>query len=175
MKSLEEIQLMLKECGAKDFFGTKKEVKELPNIIQDNEVITYATSGFLNNNTWLIVSTNKRVIFLDKGMIFGLKQIEIPLEKINSIGHKKGLILGDIEIWDGASRMKIKNVQKDTLVPFVNAVNKAREDLRKPQEAKVFHQQVSSADEILKFKSLLEQGVITQEEFNKKKKELLGL
>lgn len=71
--------------------------------------------------------------------------------------------------------MKIKNVQKDTLVPFVNAVNKAREELRKPQGAKVFHQQVSSADELLKFKSLLDQGVITQEEFNKKKKELLGL
>jgi len=98
----------------------------------------------------------KRVIFLDKGMIFGLKQIEIPLEKINSIGHKKGLILGDIEIWDGASRMKIQNVQKDTLVPFVNAVNKAREELNKPQPQVVNHQ-VSSADEILKFKALLEE------------------
>ena len=174
MKSLEEIQLMLKECGAKDFFWTKKEVKELPNIIHDDEIVTYATSGFLNNNTWLIVSTNKRVIFLDKGMIFGLKQIEIPLEKINSIGHKKGLILGDIEIWDGASRMKIQNVQKDTLVPFVNTVNKAREELTKPQPQVINHQ-VSSADEILKFKTLLDQGIINQEEFDKKKKELLGL
>ena len=83
MKSLDEIQLMLKECGATYFWGTKKEVKELPNIIQDDEVITYATSGMLNGNTWLVISTNKRLIFLDKGMIFGLKQIEIPLGKIN--------------------------------------------------------------------------------------------
>ncbi len=36
-------------------------------------------------------------------------------------------------------------------------------------------QQTSNADEILKFKSLLDQGIITQEEFNRKKKELLGL
>ena len=53
MKSLEEIQLMLKECGATDFWGTKKEVKELPNIIQEDEVITYDTSGMLNGNNWL--------------------------------------------------------------------------------------------------------------------------
>lgn len=34
---------------------------------------------------------------------------------------------------------------------------------------------LSSADEILKYKNLLDMGVITQEEFDAKKKELLGL
>ncbi|MBE6760548.1 MAG: SHOCT domain-containing protein [Ruminococcaceae bacterium] len=33
----------------------------------------------------------------------------------------------------------------------------------------------SAADEILKFKNLLDQGIITQEEFDAKKKQLLGL
>lgn len=36
-------------------------------------------------------------------------------------------------------------------------------------------QQVSSADELKKFKDLLDMGVITQEEFDAKKKQLLGL
>ena len=36
-------------------------------------------------------------------------------------------------------------------------------------------QQVSAADEIKKFKGLLDEGIITQEEFDAKKKELLGL
>jgi hypothetical protein len=36
-------------------------------------------------------------------------------------------------------------------------------------------QQVSSADEIAKFKDLADKGIITQEEFESKKKELLGL
>nr|WP_279592596.1 SHOCT domain-containing protein [Clostridium perfringens] len=34
---------------------------------------------------------------------------------------------------------------------------------------------MSTADEILKFKQLLDMGVLTQEEFECKKKELLGL
>ena len=36
-------------------------------------------------------------------------------------------------------------------------------------------QNVSAADEITKFKQLLDTGIITQEEFDAKKKQLLGL
>ena len=36
-------------------------------------------------------------------------------------------------------------------------------------------QQASAADELKKFKELLDMGVITQEEFDAKKKQLLGL
>jgi hypothetical protein len=35
--------------------------------------------------------------------------------------------------------------------------------------------ETSNADEILKFKNLLDSGIITQEEFDAKKKQLLGL
>ena len=34
---------------------------------------------------------------------------------------------------------------------------------------------ISAADEIKKFKELLDSGIITEEEFNAKKKQLLGL
>ncbi len=47
-------------------------------------------------------------------------------------------------------------------------------ELAKPQ-ATVVMQQTSAADEIIKFKNLLDMGVITQEEFDAKKKQLLGL
>ena len=36
-------------------------------------------------------------------------------------------------------------------------------------------QQASAADELKKFKELLDMGIITQEEFDAKKKQLLGL
>jgi uncharacterized membrane protein len=37
------------------------------------------------------------------------------------------------------------------------------------------HNSLSGADEILKYKQLLDNGIITQEEFNSKKKDILGL
>ena len=169
MRTLKDIKTMLAKCGAA-IWGTKKEVKELPNIIGDDEIITYATSGVYDGHTWLVVSTNKRIIFLDKGMLFGVNQIEVPLSKVNSIKYRKRFFLGEIEIWDGASMIKVTNILKRTLIPFVNAVNDAIEEFEKLQKPL---NQSSVADEIIKFKKLMDEGVITQEEFSKKKNELL--
>ncbi|WP_081112366.1 SHOCT domain-containing protein [Fusobacterium necrophorum] len=54
-----------------------------------------------------------------------------------------------------------------------NAIKEAKTLLE--QKNNVSINQTSAADEILKFKNLLDQGIITQDEFDKKKKELLGL
>ena len=43
------------------------------------------------------------------------------------------------------------------------------------QSTTVVQQALSTADELKKFKELLDIGVITQEEFDAKKKQLLGL
>lgn len=168
MKTLKDIKQMLSNCGA-HIVGTKKEVKELPNIIGDDEIITYATSGWYDGHTWLVVSTSKRIIFLDKGMLFGVNQIEIPLGKVNAIKYKKRLFMGEVEIWDGASMYKVKNISKKTLIPFVNAVNDSIGEFEKSQKSSGS----SIADELVKLKKLMDEGVITQGEFNKKKKELL--
>ena len=169
MKSLKDIKEMLSKSGSL-ILGTKKEVKELTNIINNDEIITYATSGVYDGHTWLVVSTNKRIIFLDKGMLFGVNQIEIPLSKVNAVKYKKGLFIGEIEIWDGASMFRVKSVLKKTLIPFINAVNNSIEEMKKTQNSP----KLSVADEIMKFKRLLDEGAITQEEFDNKKKELLG-
>lgn len=50
-----------------------------------------------------------------------------------------------------------------------------KEQRQKEASQTIINQQVSSADELLKFKQLLDAGVISQEEFDAKKKELLGL
>ena len=155
MKSLKDIKEMLSKSGSL-ILGTKKEVKELTNIINDDEIITYATSGVYDGHTWLVVSTNKRIIFLDKGMLFGVNQIEIPLSKVNAVKYKKGLFVGEIEIWDGASMFRVKSVLKKTLIPFINAVNNSIEEMKKTQN----YPKLSVADEIMKFKRLLgAQGV----------------
>ncbi|BAK55890.1 hypothetical protein SFBM_0110 [Candidatus Arthromitus sp. SFB-mouse-Japan] len=74
------------------------------------------------------------------------------------------------------------NVRTDTNNPFYkNIFNSAQECLSILQVISnntpdvSVDTGVSSADEILKFKDLLDKGVITQEEFDLKKKDLLGL
>ena len=56
---------------------------------------------------------------------------------------------------------------------IVAYIEKRRKELRAPQQTVIQH--TSAADELKKFKELLDMGVITQEEFDAKKKQLLGL
>ena len=56
---------------------------------------------------------------------------------------------------------------------IVEFIENRRSELRAPQTTVV--QQASAADELKKFKELLDSGIISQEEFDAKKKQLLGL
>ena len=181
--TLDEIYSRLKELGQVDLYGTKKEIKELPNIMYQDETLEYVMSGFLNGNTWLISCTNKRILFLDKGFLFGCKQLEIPLDKVNSVEITKGLLLGTVKVWDGASAMKIDNVQKFDLQPFAYAVNNARELLKHKYhnnnvaiEQSVNQKQENDyIQELERLAILKDKGIITEEDFLNKKKQLLGL
>ncbi len=64
-----------------------------------------------------------------------------------------------------------KNEEAEIIVEYI----RNQIDIVKNAPAAGVVQQVSPADELKKFKELLDMGVITQEEFDAKKKQLLGL
>lgn len=66
---------------------------------------------------------------------------------------------------------KERNAEAEIIVNFIK--NKIEEIKNAPVGGVV--QQVSPAEELKKFKELLDDGIITQEEFDAKKKELLGI
>lgn len=165
----------LQDIGATDLFGTKKEVKTLVSLLKENEQVLYATSGLLDGNTYLIVCTNVRLLFLDKGMVYGLKKLESPFSKINSVSYKVGMIFGEILVHHGSDSMLIKNIMKNTVEKMASTIQHQIEEKENnaSSHTTIVQNQVSAADELLKYKQLLDAGVITQEEFDKKKSELL--
>nr|WP_307894284.1 hypothetical protein [Clostridium botulinum] len=46
MPTLNQIQQQMKEVNVTDTFGTKKEIKFLPEVLREDEEIKYMTSGF---------------------------------------------------------------------------------------------------------------------------------
>lgn len=142
-------------------------------MLYTDESVFAIASGIMDGNTWLIACTNKRIIFIDSGMIYGVRHSEVMIDKVNAISFKNGMMLGEIHVQDGANTRVIKNVQKYSTKPFVDAVHKAME-LSKESKTIIQQQATSAADELLKFKQLLDMGAITQEEFEKQKAKLLG-
>jgi hypothetical protein len=108
-----------------DRFFTARELNHLPRILMDGEQVLAFSSGLMDGNTWLIVLTDKRVIFLDKGLLYGLRQVSVDLDRINSVASNTGLLFGDILITDGARQRKIEDVAKRSVGIFTNKVQEA--------------------------------------------------
>ena len=111
-----------------DRFFTTKELALLPKIMTPDEWLYGFSSGFMNNSTWLIVLTSKRVIFLNKNLMWGHEETSIGLGKINSIQKKTGMIFGTIMLHDGSREYAITNVWKKSVIPFTNRLERAVEE-----------------------------------------------
>ncbi|QDU83092.1 hypothetical protein Pla163_01880 [Planctomycetes bacterium Pla163] len=168
MPTLDDVLRQIRALASADTFGTTKEVRHLPDVLFDDEPVLGITSGMMAGDTWLIVCTDRRVVLLNRGLVYGLKQREMPLERINSIEHSTGLVLGSIAIWDGADRMEIRNVVKQTVMPFVDAVNRARVALGS--------ERASGDDRVTQLERLAdlrERGALTEAEFDEQKRRVL--
>jgi len=127
MTSRQQIRDRIKEIGPDVMMlGAKKEIKHLAEMMIDNETLLYLTSGVFDGNTWLVVLTNNRVIFLNAGLIYGCESFEVSLNQINSIKPKTGWFFGEICITDGGAGYTIKNILKKKVNRFVKEVNLAR-------------------------------------------------
>ena len=109
----------------------QKELDHVPHILQDGEQVLAFATGLMNNDTWLITLTDRRIIFLDKGMVYGLRQAVIDLDKVSSVSFTTRWLFGDIHIRDSSGTYQITNVWKKSIVPFTNRVQQAV-DARKP-------------------------------------------
>lgn len=162
----EEFRRIEKESKDDTFF-TGGEKKALVKILEDGEQVLAFTSGFMDNNTWLITLTDQRIIFLDKGFVYGLKQQAIPLSKVNAISGKTGLLVGDITITDGAKERNIENVAKKSVAVFTAKAQEAINNLNDLSSKE------DKYDQLRKLSDLKDDGIITEEEFKKEKSKIL--
>ncbi|MBQ3231259.1 MAG: SHOCT domain-containing protein [Clostridia bacterium] len=100
------------------------------------------------------------------GMQLGYLQLETASSTMNN--RKDNFFNENSFTFDGGLDMEMEEVSR-----FVKKkVDEAKQSKNSPA---TIVQQTSSADELLKFKQLLDAGIITQEEFDAKKKQILGL
>lgn len=129
-------------------------------------IIAAIFSYLLMNNCEIVVS-NKKVF----GKIKFGKRVDLPLNQISSIGQGLFQSLtvatssGVIRFWLLKNRTEVFTAISELLSQFQSSNQTITEN----------NASTSSADELKKFKDLLDSGIITQEEFDAKKKQLLGL
>lgn len=94
-----------------------REVKQLPNILWDDEALLSALIGRTTNALALLIATDKRIILIDK-KLFSVKVDDIPYSRISSIEHSAGLFTGSIKIFFRGSTIEFKQVPLSQLLHF---------------------------------------------------------
>jgi Bacterial PH domain/Short C-terminal domain len=189
LPTLEEIKAQLEHLdGVSKLFG-RKEIKELPNILWEDEKLEKLVQGFYAKGNGILVATNKRLIFIDKGLMYGLRVEDFPYDKISSIQYSTGMLLGKITIFTSGNKALIEQIDKSQVKQFGEYVRarisgslehasyQSNDKQSPPQPTEVRSSGVD--DELIealeRLGKLKEQGILTEEEFTAKKKQLLGI
>lgn len=153
-------------------------------IIADDDKVTISRKGFLALATQGI--KGDRVIFYTD-----MKSVEYKKPTIWANGYIQFITNAELatksktNLIGGTSKDALKDPNTVILRAFKKQMVKEGQELYESVLSKLdeykqnnipsFSNCNSTADEIIKFKNLLDKNVITQEEFDKKKKELLDL
>lgn len=125
----------------------------------------------------LVFGRDSQICITDK-RVYGKtllgKRVDLPLDSVSSVGLTNPLFngisvssnSGNISFYLISNRDKAHKVLSNLIIDRQRMTNETsvRQDVLQ-----------STADELKKYKDLLDSGVITQEEFDQKKKQLLGL
>lgn len=175
MDTSDEVKRQLIAAKVFDLTFVKKEINYLPKVLDDTETIQYACSGVLDGHTWLVVCTNARVIFLNRNMIVGMDQKDIPLSVINAVTYTKQIVSGTISVTNGANVTVIEKINSVAAPIMAKTIREEMTKIKEPIQSHIIEQAPDVPDEIRKYKQLLDDEIITQEEFDAKKRELLNL
>lgn len=113
--------------------------------------------------------TDKRIY----GTIKKRKRVDIPLDSISAVGIGRGKSFTVSSASGKISFSAIKN--RNEIHEIVSKLLVDRQKQTETSATVASAPATSNADELKKYKELLDSGVITQEEFDAKKKQLLGL
>jgi len=175
MPTLAEVKKQIAAYPHRYIFWTKKEIRALPEVMDKDESIKAITSGMMNGASWLLVCTNRRLIFLNRGMFYGLRQVQLPLGRVQSIDHSFTIAFGSISVWDGASAFSINMVLKSSILPFVRATEEAIYALQKAATKPAASAAPTDvASQLTKLVELKEKGYLTDDEFQAQKQKILG-
>ena len=122
----------------------------------------------INRNSELCITENN----VKGKTIFG-KEVVLPLYMVSAYSTRKFLSTIAIATSSGVTKFALIGNYAEIGNVLSKKINERQENTT--TESKTTAPQNNSMDDIIKLKSMLDSGIITQEEFDAKKKQLLGL
>ena len=117
-----------------------------------------------------MVVTDRRIY----GKVAFGTQIDLPLDMVSAVGVT-GILKG-VVVSTSSGQLKFMYVENASEIhAVINDLLMKRQESNRNSSINVTKKEISNADELIKFKELLDSGIISQEEYEAKKKQLLGI
>jgi hypothetical protein len=154
--------------------GGKRELKKLAEHLYEGETVRFIAQGTYEGDQGIVVLSDVRLLFLFHGVMRQRKE-DFPLRLISSVQTKSGWGTGEIKVWVSGNSASISGIVKSDLEPLADAV---RQGIATQHAAPPTGPSAESAEDpyeaLRKLASLRDAGVLTEEEFETKKQDLLG-
>ena len=123
-----------------------------------------------NNHHIILVATDRRLIFVDKEFMYGLKVEDFSYSKISSIQYETAVLLASIDIQVTDDIVEIDGVGRYHAELFCE---KVRDFMSRPEVPTHNIPEPSILDQLEQLGRLKESGVLSEEEFLEQKKKLM--
>jgi hypothetical protein len=160
-------------------FGAGREIKRLTRHLWEGETVEQMTTGMYGKGNGLVVVTDRRLLFVHEGVMSQTSE-DFPMDKVSSVQWQAGMMTGEIVIFASGNKSEIKMVNKDDGKEIVDRI---RHRISAPSHAASSDAAPAAAsnpppadpmEQIKKLGELRDAGLLTQEEFDSKKADLLN-
>ncbi|MEV3900835.1 SHOCT domain-containing protein [Mycobacterium sp. NPDC050551] len=152
------------------FFGAL-EASALSDFLHPDERVVELAQGLYGKNQGMLVLTTQRLFFFDVGLM-SAKVEKFDFKAIGSLGFSTKLSGETIDISISGRSAEIKQIAHGRGAALVAAFRRVRSEAAAPAQPTAPAQDL--ADQIRKLGELLDAGILTDEEFNAKKTDLLS-
>jgi hypothetical protein len=157
--------------------GGGREIKHLVTHLWEDEHVERMTTGSYGSGTGLLVLTDKRLLFLKEGIV-GKKTEDFALDKISSVQWSSGMTTGTVTIFASGNKAEIKSVNKADGKEITDLTRHRISAPKSEVAATTIGEEAQPAldipDQVRKLGELRDEGLLTPEEFEAKKADLLS-
>lgn len=166
----ERLKKQLIDAGVFDIWFNDEDLAPLIAAVKDEEIIQYAAIGINEHSeNVMLVCSNRNLIILKKKN--SNEQVEvIDLKRVKSVILKNQLMYGELSLIVGNQSLDINSINKVPAEILADNIKKWSKIAQGEDDD--FDQQL---EQVKKLKELLDQGILTEEEFQAKKKQILKI
>ncbi len=172
-----DIQAAATRMGSK--FGAKREIRKLVGYLWEGEQVQALAGGSYGQGLGLVVLTDRRLFFLRDGWV-NKETEDFPIEKMSSVQWTSGFAQGALTVYASGNKAEIKSVYNDDGKAIADAIRHRISPGNAPSAVEPTPEPATAAqpgdviETLRRLGELRDAGVVTSEEFDAKKAELLA-